>query len=61
MSEGEIRIYVACLAAYNNSILHGKWMDADREPWEIYDDICSRRQARTVAPDVGFQLPLTLI
>jgi antirestriction protein len=35
----EIRIYVACLAAYNNGILHGRWIDADREPWAIYDDI----------------------
>ncbi len=39
MSKGEIQIYVACLAAYNNGILHGQWFDADREPWEIYDDI----------------------
>ena len=23
------RIYVACLAAYNNGILHGKWIDAN--------------------------------
>ena len=23
------RIYVACLAAYNNGILHGVWIDAD--------------------------------
>lgn len=26
--ESEIRIYVACLAAYNNGILHGRWIDA---------------------------------
>ncbi|ADM09240.1 putative antirestriction protein [Parvularcula bermudensis HTCC2503] len=26
--ESEIRIYVACLAAYNNGILHGRWVDA---------------------------------
>ena len=24
----EIRIYVACLASYNNGILHGAWIDA---------------------------------
>ena len=24
----EIKIYVACLAAYNNGILHGRWVDA---------------------------------
>jgi Antirestriction protein (ArdA) len=26
----EYRIYVACLAAYNNGYLHGKWIDATR-------------------------------
>lgn len=25
------RIYVACLAAYNNGILYGKWIDADQD------------------------------
>lgn len=38
---GEIRIYVACLAAYNNGILHGAWINADQEPeeirWAIHD------------------------
>ena len=24
------RIYVACLAAYNNGYLHGAWIDADQ-------------------------------
>lgn len=24
----DIRIYVACLASYNNGILHGRWIDA---------------------------------
>ena len=32
------RIYVACLAAYNNGILHGAWIDADSED-EIRDGI----------------------
>lgn len=31
------RIYVACLAAYNNGILHGAWIDAAQEPWAIFD------------------------
>lgn len=26
--KGDIRIYVACLAAYNNGRLHGRWIDA---------------------------------
>jgi antirestriction protein len=33
------RIYVACLAAYNNGILHGAWIEADREPCGIWADI----------------------
>lgn len=28
--EGEIRLYVACLAAYNNGILHGRWINAEQ-------------------------------
>ena len=39
MSKREIRIYVACLAAYNNGILHGRWIDADQDAWAIYDEI----------------------
>lgn len=29
--EGDIRIYVACLAAYNNGWLHGRWIDARQD------------------------------
>lgn len=36
------QIYVTCLAAYNNGILHGFWIDADREPWAIWADIRDR-------------------
>lgn len=32
---GEIRIYVADLAAYNNGILHGVWIDACDDPEDI--------------------------
>ena len=39
MSKGEIQIYVACLAAYNNGILHGRWIDAQQDAWAVYDDI----------------------
>jgi hypothetical protein len=28
MSNEAPKIYVACLASYNNGILHGKWIDA---------------------------------
>ncbi|BBX63232.1 antirestriction protein ArdA [Mycobacterium saskatchewanense] len=32
-------IYVASLADYNNGVVHGKWIDAAREDWEIQADI----------------------
>lgn len=32
-------IYVACLAAYNNGFLHGKWIDATQESDEIKAEI----------------------
>ncbi|MEJ8561563.1 antirestriction protein ArdA [Yoonia sp. GPGPB17] len=37
--EGDIRVYVACLAAYNNGILHGCWIDAEQDADVIYDDV----------------------
>lgn len=38
MSE-DIRIYVACLAAYNNGKLHGAWIDATQDLDDIQDQI----------------------
>lgn len=38
-TDTEPRIYVACLAAYNNGILHGAWIDAAQEAWAIYDAV----------------------
>jgi antirestriction protein len=38
MSE-EIRIYLACLAAYNNGKLHGVWIDATNDIDDIQDQI----------------------
>lgn len=35
----EPKIYVACLAAYNNGRLHGAWIDADQDAWAIYDEV----------------------
>ena len=35
------RIYVACLAAYNNGHLHGAWIDAHQDAWAIYDGIAA--------------------
>lgn len=33
------KIYVACLASYNNGILHGKWVEVAQDVNVIYDDI----------------------
>jgi antirestriction protein len=38
MSEGP-RIYVACLAAYNDGHLHGKWIDADQTAEELAEEV----------------------
>lgn len=43
------RIYVACLAAYNNGILHGAWIDAARETWALWDDVRDMLLASPVA------------
>ncbi|HEX7822841.1 MAG TPA: antirestriction protein ArdA [Sphingobium sp.] len=44
------KIYVACLAAYNNGYLHGAWIDADQEAWAIYDEIATMLKASPI-PD----------
>ena len=44
----EIRIYVACLAAYNNGILHGRWIDADQEADCIQDEIADMLKASPI-------------
>ncbi len=33
------KIYVACLAAYNNGFLHGQWIDANQEAEAIHSEI----------------------
>jgi antirestriction protein len=35
----EPRIYVACLAAYNNGRLHGEWIDADQSADELHEAV----------------------
>jgi antirestriction protein len=37
--DATIRIYVACLAAYNSGILHGRWIDATLGEDHIWDSI----------------------
>jgi antirestriction protein len=36
---GEIRIYAACLASYNNGVLYGRWIDACQDEDAIRDEI----------------------
>ena len=45
----EPRIYVACLAAYNNGHLHGAWIDAAQEPWSIWEDVQAMLKASPIA------------
>jgi antirestriction protein len=47
--ESEIRIYVACLAAYNNGILHGRWIDAHQDTDDIYAAIREMLKASPIA------------
>jgi antirestriction protein len=43
------RIYVVCLAAYNNGILHGAWIDAAQEAWTLWDEISAILAASPIA------------
>jgi antirestriction protein len=44
------RIYVACLAAYNNGRLHGEWIDADQTADELHEAACAMLAA---SPEPG--------
>ncbi len=44
----EIKIYVACLASYNDGILHGAWIDANQDVGNIHDEIRAMLQASSV-------------
>lgn len=44
------RIYVACLAAYNNGRLHGAWIDADQPTEEIWAEV---QQMLAASPQPG--------
>ncbi|SNB66942.1 Antirestriction protein [Arboricoccus pini] len=41
LSDSNPRIYVACLAAYNNGYLHGAWIVADQDADQIRDEIAA--------------------
>ncbi len=44
----DIKIYVACLAAYNSGHLHGTWIDATQSADEIYKDIQAMLKASPI-------------
>ncbi len=46
--KSEIRIYAACLAAYNNDVLHGQWIDADQDADAIRAEIAAMLKASPV-------------
>lgn len=39
------KIYVACLASYNAGCLHGKWIDANQDPSDIFQEISKMLKA----------------
>ena len=45
-----LKIYVACLAAYNGGTLHGAWIDAAQEPDEIYAEV---KKMLAASPEPG--------
>lgn len=50
MSTTNPRIYVACLAAYNNGRLHGEWIDADQPADELHEAV---QQMLAESPEPG--------
>jgi len=44
----EPRIYVACLAAYNNGYLHGRWIDASQDAEAIQAEISAMLKASPI-------------
>jgi antirestriction protein len=44
----DIRIYVACLAACNNGILHGRWINADQDADDIRSEIAAMLKASPI-------------
>lgn len=43
-----IRIYVACLASYNNGILHGAWIDTCQDSDEIRSEVQAMLAASSI-------------
>ena len=41
MTKTAPRLYVACLASYNNGVLHGRWVDVDQDADSIRSEIAA--------------------
>lgn len=39
MNHLEPKIYIACLAAYNNGYLHGAWINANQDTEALYEEV----------------------
>jgi antirestriction protein len=52
-TDTEARIYVACLASYNNGTLHGAWIDANQDADEIRQDIVDQVLSTSPHPTPG--------
>jgi antirestriction protein len=39
VNNAEPRIYVACLAAYNNGCLHGEWINANQDADSLHEEV----------------------
>ena len=48
-SQVEVRIYVACLAAYNNGVFHRRWIDAEQDANGIRDEISAMLKASPIS------------
>lgn len=56
MSELKPSIYVACLAAYNNGYLHGKWLDANQDADALYAEIKNILSSSPIADSEKFAI-----
>ncbi len=52
------RIYIACLASYNNGVLHGKWIDATSDEDEMAEEVAGLLR-RSPYPNVMVEDPET--
>lgn len=43
-----MRIYVACLASYNNGVLYGRWIDASSDADEMMEEVSAMLKASPI-------------